>query len=159
MSSSEARSSTLTVFIDDRPNSAVSTIPSADDNIETPLSPGSPSSKNGFHEVAWRWIQGPVPPLDVTFEPLLPEIQRLPTELLRRGPFKAKRWRFGLLLLFWFLWLIVFAAVVHNSQFRSEVAGIKPYTLSCGASLWYLFLLFACALIFRGVNSTILCRG
>lgn len=137
MSLSGAHSSTLAISVDDRPNSAISTIPPADDNIETPLSPGVPSSKNAFHKLAWRWIQGPVPPLEVTFKPLLPDFQRLPVDLLRRGPLKAKRWRFGLLLLFWLLWLTAFTAVLHYSQFRSEVSGMEPYALSCAASLWY----------------------
>lgn len=141
---SEAMSLPHVPIVDDvdRPVSAVSTIPPADDDISTPLSPtAAVSPKNGHLERIWRWVQGPVPALDMTFVPLFPGFQQLPSRLFRRGPLKAKKWRFGLLLLFWFLWLSAFIAVVHNSQFRSEVGGMKPYTLSCAASLWYLFFI------------------
>lgn len=137
---SHAHFSTLPVFVDDRPNSAVSTIPPADDDIATPLSPGATVPRDKRYKLIWRWIKGPVPPVDVTFVPLFPEFQQLPSQLFRRGRLKTKRWRFGMLLLFWFLWLTAFTAVVHNSQFRSEVGGMNPYTLSCAASLWYLEL-------------------
>lgn len=138
--SPETPSSAPTIVIDDRPGSSVSTIPPADDTVTTPLSPTTAGFKRDLPKRIWRWLRGPVPPQDATFTPLFPGFQRLPPQLLRRGPLKQRKWRAGLLLLFWFLWLTAFITVVHNSRFRSQVGGVDPYILSCSASLWYLVL-------------------
>ena len=131
--------------------------PSASITIELPLSSSSSSSRSTegdphssssaaaaspdtprlrrYFNATKTWIRGPVPPLDVTFSPVFPALQRWPAQTFVRR-FKRRRTQFAVLAAYLLVWLVLFIVVVHYSLFAASVEGIAPLQVGCSASLW-----------------------
>jgi hypothetical protein len=87
-------------------------------------------------EATVNWTKGPQPSRPWRITPLFEPIQTIPLQLLDR--FCPKRLhRIGLLILFYFCWLLTFSLVLRRSAFASEVKGFgPPVTIGCRARFW-----------------------
>ena len=81
------------------------------------------------------WVQGPTPPVDVTFSPFYRAWQSMPAHKLSNF-LKTRRKKQALLAAFFLVWFVLFAVVVHYSLFADLVEETKPTHLSCTSSLW-----------------------
>lgn len=92
---------------------------------------------------AWRFLQGPTPPVKTYIKPFFPRWQSAPSRLLIRAIPKSRRRR-ALQVAFWALWLTIFAVITHWSRFRTSVGGIHANAdgggvrqLTCTSALWW----------------------
>jgi LCCL domain len=82
------------------------------------------------------WAKGPQPPQIQVIKPLFPAIQEAPIRLL---DIYLPKWeqRLGLLLAFYFCWMLTFGLVFRQGTFASEVEGYgKPADIGCGNTFW-----------------------
>ncbi|RMY69616.1 hypothetical protein D0863_06350 [Hortaea werneckii] len=89
---------------------------------------------------AWEktveWVKGPNPPRIFKIEPLFPQIQHAPIELLDRYAPKRIQ-RFGLLALVIACWLFAFSMILRASSFTASIPRYgSPVRLSCSAKYW-----------------------
>ncbi|KAI7262072.1 hypothetical protein KC345_g9556 [Hortaea werneckii] len=89
---------------------------------------------------AWEktveWVKGPNPPRIFKIEPLFPQIQHAPIELLDRYAPKRIQ-RFGLLALVMACWLFAFSMILRASSFTASIPRYgSPVRLSCSAKYW-----------------------
>ena len=106
-------------------------------------------SSKSFH---WRWVplplrkvaravlawsKGPDPPRIQKISPFFPSIQEAPIRLLDRFAPKRKH-KAGLLIFFYFCWILTFSLVLHHSASAGEIGGYgQPSPIWCGASYWW----------------------
>ena len=122
-------------------------------------SPGPPSghlplplwlreSSKSFH---WRWVplplrkaarvigawsKGPDPPQIQKITPFFPSVQELPVRFISKY-FPRTIHKAGLLLFFYFCWLLTFSLVLNHSATAGYIKGYgKPSPIWCGASYW-----------------------
>ena len=82
----------------------------------------------------YQWVQGPRPPRLFKIKPLLP--QAAPLNLLEKFC-PGQRQKFGLLIVFYLLWLVVFIVVLSTSVSGCQVPGYRtPVRLSCVSRFW-----------------------
>ncbi|KAI9892435.1 MAG: hypothetical protein M1814_001392 [Vezdaea aestivalis] len=82
------------------------------------------------------WANGPQPPRQFRIEPFFPRFQTAPLRLLDRIC-PGKRRKVIALVVFYFLWLFTFSAVLHHSAFAGDIPGFgEPTHVSCLASYW-----------------------
>lgn len=84
-----------------------------------------------------RWVKGPVPPHQLLFTPLFPNIQALPVTYFERF-FPKRKHKVALLLLLYLSWFLSWFLVLVHSASSGYIEGYgKPQTLSCAATYWY----------------------
>ena len=82
------------------------------------------------------WCKGPDPPQMQRIAPFLPAIQEAPLKTIERF-FPRRIYKFGLLLFFYFCWLLTFSLVLNHSATAGYIKGYgKPSPIWCGASYW-----------------------
>lgn len=82
------------------------------------------------------WAKGPQPPQIQKIKPLFPVIQEAPIRLL---DIYLPEWkhRLGLLLAFYFCWMLTFGLVFRQGMFATDVEGYgKPAEIGCGNTFW-----------------------
>ena len=105
------------------------------------------SSKN-FH---WKWVplrvrkaaratstwcKGPDPPQMQKITPFFPSIQEAPIRIIDRFLPRTVH-KAGLLLFFYFCWLLTFCLVLNHSASAGYIRGYgKPSPVWCGANYW-----------------------
>ncbi|KAK6435926.1 hypothetical protein LTR95_007882 [Oleoguttula sp. CCFEE 5521] len=94
-----------------------------------------PSIRRGWKATA-IWAEGPKPPRIFSITPFLPKIQHAPIALLDRyAPRKIHR--FGLLLLFYFAWLMTFSLILYRSSLSADIPAYgTPVRLTCTSRYW-----------------------
>jgi hypothetical protein len=87
-------------------------------------------------EATVKWTKGPQPPRPWKITPVFESIQIIPLQLLDRVCPKRMH-KIGLLIFFYFCWLLTFSLVLRRSAFASEVKGFgSPVTIGCRARFW-----------------------
>lgn len=82
------------------------------------------------------WVRGPDPPRIYKLNTVFPHLQHAPLDLLDEYAPK-KLHKFGLLMLFYLVWILMFVLLLWRSSFAAEVPGYgAPKKLSCAAPLW-----------------------
>jgi hypothetical protein len=95
-----------------------------------------PSPIRRVGKAAKKWARGPNPPQIQAIQPWFPSVQELPIRLLDHYLPKRKQ-RIGLLLGFYFCWILSFSLVLRQSTLTGEVGEYgKPTNIWCGASHW-----------------------
>ena len=105
-------------------------------------------SSKSFH---WRWVpvpirhaaravvtwsKGPDPPQKQHIRPFFPSIQEAPATFIDKH-FPKRRHKSGLLVFFYFCWLLAFTLVLNHSAQAGNIKGYgKPQPIWCGASFW-----------------------
>ncbi|KAB8360917.1 hypothetical protein FH972_024649 [Carpinus fangiana] len=83
-----------------------------------------------------RWCAGPKPPRIWKITPFLPRVQTAPLRLIDRIAPK-KMHRFWLLMVYYFLFLLCFVTILHESAFSDEIPGYgSPTRIACTAEYW-----------------------
>lgn len=85
---------------------------------------------------AATWARGPASPRDYKIKPFYPRVQEYPLFLVEKY-LTRRRLRFGLLSLFFAVWIVTFALVKRREVNSTEIEGWgDPQTISCGATYW-----------------------
>jgi hypothetical protein len=85
----------------------------------------------------WIWTAGPDPPQIQRVHPILPAVQTAPIKLLA-VLLPKRRHKIAVLVLYYFLWLLAFATLMHKSDFSSEITGYgTPALIGCLGTYWY----------------------
>lgn len=82
------------------------------------------------------WIKGPVPPRELTIQPLCPQIQEAPIQLMN-AYLPNQRHRVCLLIGLYALWFVVWSLMLKHNSTAGRIDGYgKPSNIWCGASFW-----------------------
>ncbi|KAI4687136.1 hypothetical protein J4E85_009631 [Alternaria conjuncta] len=89
---------------------------------------------------AWNnvvvWVKGPQPPRPWKIHPFFPKIQTAPIRLLN-SYFPERRQKIGLLVFFYFCWILTFGLVLHRSAFAADIPGYgSPVRVRCTDRFW-----------------------
>ena len=83
-----------------------------------------------------RWIRGPRPSRPYRLKPILPQLQSVPLDWLRRR-LRRRQERLWLLAIAFILWAVVFLSLLSYSILGCQVSGYKgPVRLSCVSRFW-----------------------
>lgn len=89
-----------------------------------------------FTRFVIAWTKGPDPPQTQQITPFFPTIQEAPLRLVDRFLPKKKH-KTGLLILFYFSWVLAFSLILRSSASSGKIEGYgQPQALWCGASYW-----------------------
>jgi len=82
------------------------------------------------------WVKGPQPPRPWKIHPFFPKIQTAPIQLLNNY-FPERRQKIGLLVFFYFCWILTFGLVLHRSAFAADIPGYgSPVRIRCTDRFW-----------------------
>ncbi|KAI4635161.1 uncharacterized protein J4E87_000111 [Alternaria ethzedia] len=82
------------------------------------------------------WVKGPQPPRPWKIHPFFPKIQTAPIQLLNNY-FPERRQKIGLLVFFYFCWILTFGLVLHRSAFAADIPGYgSPVRVRCTDRFW-----------------------
>ncbi|KAH9875906.1 hypothetical protein IAQ61_003371 [Plenodomus lingam] len=82
------------------------------------------------------WVKGPQPPRPWKIQPFFPNVQEAPVHWLERY-FPKRKQKIGLLVFFYFCWLLSFGLVLHRSAFAADIPGHgSPVRVRCTDRFW-----------------------
>ncbi|KAK5049893.1 hypothetical protein LTR84_004012 [Exophiala bonariae] len=83
-----------------------------------------------------KWVKGPIPPMTLRIEPILPKLQRAPISLLDKYTPKKKQ-RFILLIGLYAAWFLTWSLMLKHHSTSGYIKGYgRPRNLWCGANFW-----------------------
>ena len=95
-----------------------------------------PIPARNVSRAAAKWVKGPDPPRPNTIKPFFPLIQEAPIRLLDRFVPKIRH-RIALLFVYYCLWILAFALVMHRGNVATEIEGWgAPGKIDCGNTYW-----------------------